>query len=95
MFAALSLKQASNATTFKLNTQKSSFIIVLYQFKQTLNSSERGSSRELTIQVLKLWNHKIVKQNKSTDKIIFQGRHKQNHHSINQNDKTCTKYDVS
>jgi len=31
-----SLKQASNATTFKLNTQKSSFIIVLYQFKQTL-----------------------------------------------------------
>jgi len=42
-----SLKQASNATTFKLNTQKSSFIIVLYQFKQTLNSSERGS-RELS-----------------------------------------------
>ena len=94
MFAALSLKQASNATTFKLNTQKSSFIIVLYQFKQTLNSSVRGS-RELTIQVLKLWNHKIVKQNKSTDKIIFQGRHEQNHHSINQNDKTFTKYDVT
>jgi len=36
-----SLKQASNATTFKLNTQKSSFIIVIPQFKQTLNSSDR------------------------------------------------------